>query len=273
MVADIRIGTSGWVYPPWRGVFYPPGLAKRRELEYLSSQVNSVEINGSFYSLQRPERYRSWAGQTPEDFVFAVKGSRFVTHMKLLRDPESTLPNFLASGLLALGGKFGPLLWQLPPRLAFEADRLRAFLELLPHRTTEAAELAARHDERLDGRALTETDEDRPVRHAVEVRHPSFDDPAFFGLLREHGVALVVADTAGTFPYLEQITADFVYLRLHGDEELYASGYTTEALRGWTGKIRGWLDRGLDVYAYFDNDVKVRAPADAMTLADLVRDL
>jgi uncharacterized protein YecE (DUF72 family) len=255
------------VYPPWRGVFYPRGLAQRKELEYLSRQVNSVEINGSFYSLQRPERYRGWVEQTPEDFVFSVKGSRFITHLKQLKDVDTTLPNFLASGVLALGAKFGPLLWQLPPRLAFDTGRVAEFLERLPHTTTAAARVAAEHDERLEGRALTETDADRPIRHAMEVRHPSFDDPAFFDLLREHNVALVVADTAGTFPYLEQVTADFVYIRLHGDEELYASGYTTEALQKWAEKIRGWRCAGHDVYAYFDNDIKVKAPRDAMALA------
>lgn len=277
------VGTSGWVYPPWRGTFYPPGLPHRRELEYLSRQVNSIEINGSFYSLQRPASYQAWAAATPEDFIFAVKGGRFITHMKKLRDVETPLANFFASGVLALGAKLGPLLWQLPPNLAFDADRLATFLALLPRSTVEAATLAHRHDERLEGRAWTCTDLDRPLRHALEVRHPSYRDPALIELLRSQDVALVIADTAGTWPYLEDITADFVYIRLHGDSELYVSGYSDEALNTWAQRIRGWRAgesprtehtiappapaRPREIFVYFDNDAKVRAPVDAISLA------
>jgi uncharacterized protein YecE (DUF72 family) len=248
--------------------------------------LNSVEINGSFYSLQRPASYQTWAARTPQDFVFAVKGSRFITHLKKLRDVQTPLANFFASGVLALGAKLGPLLWQLPPNLPFDPDKLAAFLALLPHRTTEAATLAQRHDERLEGRAWTATDADRPLRHALEVRHPSFRDPALIELLREHGVALVVADTAGTWPYLEDVTADFVYVRLHGDAELYVSGYTDQALATWAARVRAWRAgqsprtaatiappapvRPRDVFVYFDNDVKVRAPVDAIALAGLL---
>jgi uncharacterized protein YecE (DUF72 family) len=279
----VRVGTSGWVYPPWRGVFYPPGLPHRRELEYLSRQMNSVEINGSFYSLQRLSSYQAWAASTPEDFIFAVKGGRFITHMKKLRDVQTPLANFFASGVLALGAKLGPLLWQLPPTVAFDLDRLNSFLHLLPRSTSEAAALAQRHDERLDDRVCTSTDVDRPVRHALEVRHPSYRDPALIELLRAHGVALVVADTPGVWPYLEDITADFVYVRLHGDAELYASGYTDKALDRWSERIRGWQAgasprteytiaspapvRPREVFVYFDNDVKVHAPMDAISLA------
>ncbi|MGH4021403.1 MAG: DUF72 domain-containing protein [Pseudonocardiaceae bacterium] len=279
----IRVGTSGWVYPPWRGTFYPSGLAHRRELEYLSRRVGTIEINGSFYSLQRPASYRAWSDQTAEDFVFSVKGGRFITHMKKLRDVEGPLANFLASGVLALGPKLGPLLWQLPPVLAFDAARLEAFFELLPRSTAAAARLAEHHDERLDGRAWTTTDADRPLRHALEVRHPSYRDPRFVELLRAHDVALVVADTAGTWPYLEDVTADFIYVRLHGDVELYTSGYTGDALDSWAERVRIWHAGGSprtehtvappaeqqprDVFVYFDNDVKVHAPADAVTLA------
>lgn len=260
------IGTSGWRYPPWRGVFYPEGLAQRRELEYLSRQVSSAEVNGSFYSLQRPEYYRRWHEETPEDFVFAVKGGRFITHMKRLRGIEAPLANFFASGVLALADKLGPFLWQLPPTLPFDADLLAGFFAQLPRDTTAAAALAGKHDERLDGRALTEARTHRKLRHALEVRHPTFTDKALPGLLREHDIALVAADAAAEWPYLEHVTSDFVYVRLHGDTELYASGYTDEALDGWAAKIRRWAGRGLDVYAYFDNDMKVRAPADAIGL-------
>jgi uncharacterized protein YecE (DUF72 family) len=243
--------------------------------------VNTIEINGSFYSLQRPSSYQSWAAATPEDFVFAVKGGRFITHMKKLRDVETPLANFFASGVLALGAKLGPLLWQLPPSLPFDADRLAAFFALLPRDTAEAATLAQRHDQRLEDRAWTSTD--RPLRHALEVRHPSYRDPALVELLRAQGIALVVADTAGTWPYLEDVTADFVYVRLHGDSELYVSGYTDEALDTWAQRIRGWQAgdsprtehtiappapvRPREVFVYFDNDVKVHAPADAISLA------
>jgi uncharacterized protein YecE (DUF72 family) len=263
----IRIGTSGWLYPPWRGVFYPPKLPHRRELEYLSSQVNSVEINGSFYSLQRPSSYQTWREQTPDGFVFAVKGGRFITHMKRLRDIEAPLANFFASGVLALGDKLGPFLWQLPPTLPFDADQLAAFFAMLPRTTTAAAELAARHDERMEGRALTVAESRGPLRHALEVRHQSFTDPAFLDVLREHGIGLVIADAAAAWPYLEYVTADFAYVRGHGTTELYTSGYTDDALDRLAARMRRWTADGLDAYAYFDNDAKVKAPADAIALA------
>ncbi|SED72433.1 Uncharacterized conserved protein YecE, DUF72 family [Amycolatopsis tolypomycina] len=269
-IAEIRIGTSGWRYPPWRGVFYPPKLPQRRELEYLSRRMNAVEINGSFYSLQRPERYRAWFDETPADFLFAVKGGRFITHMKQLRGVETALANFYASGVLALGAKLGPFLWQLPPRLAFDPARLEDFFALLPRTTTEAAQLAAKHDDKVTIPYL-EAVEKMPLRHALEVRHPSFAEPAAKRLLEEHRIALVVADTAGKWPFLEDQTADFAYVRLHGDEELYVSGYCGEVLRKWARKIRAWHDDGRrDVHVYFDNDVKVEAPRNAECLADLL---
>ncbi|WNB86666.1 DUF72 domain-containing protein [Cellulomonas sp. ATA003] len=287
----VRIGISGWRYAPWRGSFYPPGLPQRRELEHAASSMTSIEINGSFYSLQRPESYVAWAEQTPPGFVFSVKGGRFITHMKKLADVGTPLANFFASGVLALGSKLGPFLWQLPPVLGYDADRLTSFVDLLPRTTAAAAELALRHDERLDGRAWTTTDADRPLRHAVEVRHASYATPAFVDLLRRHGIGLVVADTAGRWPLFEDVTADFVYVRLHGDTELYVSGYDDDALDAWATRIRRWsagdsfvggpvaappgsaavdpppAPSGRDVFVYFDNDVKVRAPFDAMALA------
>jgi uncharacterized protein YecE (DUF72 family) len=266
----IWIGTSGWVYPPWRGVFYPRGLAQRRELEYISRRVNSVEINGSFYSLQRPERYQSWFAQTPDDFVFAVKGGRFITHMKRLVDVEAPLANFFASGVLALGHKLGPILWQLPGNFPFDASRLAGFFEQLPHTTTAAAALAKRHDSRLDGREWTKPGRRGALRHAIEVRNASFRTPEFIDLARKHNIALVVADTAGKFPYFEEDTADFRYVRLHGDQEIYASGYTAKALAKWAEKITTW-HRDQDVYVYFDNDMKVKAPGDAIDLAKITQ--
>lgn len=262
---EVRIGVSGWRYPAWRGVFYPPGLPHRRELEVVSRRLRSVEINGSFYSLQRPESYMRWAAETPDDFVFAVKGGRFITHAKKLKDCEGPLANFFASGVLALEEKLGPVLWQLPPQLAFDEARLASFFELLPRTTREAARLARRHDARLKFPAYARTKADRRIRHAIEVRHPSFLDPEFLDLLRRHDVALCVADTARRWPFLEATTSDFVYVRLHGGKELYVSGYDKRSLDLWAERMRSYGDR--DLYVYFDNDVKVRAPFDAMNLA------
>ena len=264
----IRVGISGWTYPAWRGDFYPKGLVHRRELEYASERLGSIEINGSFYSLQRPTSYESWRDQTPDDFVFSVKGGRFITHLKRLAGVETALANFFASGVLALGPKLGPVLWQLPENLAFDAGRVDDFLAQLPRTTTAAAELARGHDDKVpEDRALTTTDADRPIRYALEFRSPTFETPEAIGLLREHDVACVVADTAGRWPRVEQRTSDFAYVRLHGDKELYASGYTPKALDTWAEKCRAWARDG-DVFVYFDNDAKGYAPHDAMALIE-----
>jgi uncharacterized protein YecE (DUF72 family) len=284
MEHGVRIGISGWTYPPWRGVFYPTGLAHRRELEYAAKWFNSVEINGSFYALQRPSAYQSWHAATPNDFVFAVKGGRFITHMKKLADVETPLANFFASGVLALADKLGPVLWQLPPNLPFDAGRLDAFFRLLPRSTAAAAELATRHDARLEGRSLTTTAVDQPLRHALEVRHASYAIAECVELLRAHDIALVCADAAGRWPMLDDVTSDFVYVRLHGADELYVSGYTSQALDRWAARVRTWSSGGTPsdamtvsepsarierpVYVYFDNDAKVRAPFDAAALAE-----
>jgi len=264
---DVRIGISGWRYAPWRGVFYPPDVPQARELHWASRRLDTVEINGSFYSLQRPSSYRRWHDETPDGFVFAVKGGRFITHNKKLRDCMGPLANFFASGVLALEEKLGPILWQLPPQLSFGVERLEEFFALLPRTTFEAAALARRHDARLRHGAHLEARANRPLRHALEVRHPTFDCTAFLRLLRRHDVALCVADSAGRWPYLEAVTSDFVYVRLHGNKRLYVSGYDRAALDAWAARIAGWRTRGRDVYVYFDNDVKVRAPFDALNLA------
>lgn len=281
----IRVGISGWTYPPWRGVFFPKGWPQRRELEYASSQVNSIEINGSFYSLQRPASYRAWHAATPRDFVFSVKAGRFITRLKRLKDVQTPLANFFASGVLCLREKLGPILWQLPPSFRYDRDRLAAFFDLLQRDTAAASRLARKHDAKVKGRAAPKTDRARPLRHALEVRHPSFETAEFVKLLREHDIALVVADTAGKWPFIEDVTSDFIYVRLHGDEELYVSGYTNAALDEWARKIRSWAKgntpartkrigpaagaarAGRDVFVYFDNDVKVRAPFDGIMLA------
>jgi uncharacterized protein YecE (DUF72 family) len=280
----ILIGISGWRYAPWRGVFYPEDLAQSRELAYASRMLPTIEINGSFYSLQRPEWYAQWHDDTPDGFVFAVKGPKFITHMRRLRDVHTPLANFFASGVFELRDKLGPILWQFPPQLAFDAERFDRFFEMLPRDTTAAAELAQQHDQRVAGRTSLEIDAQRPLRHAIEIRHPSYIDASFVALLRRHRIALVVADTAGKWPLLEDLTADFVYLRLHGDKELYASGYSDAALTRWAARIEAW-SRGAqvpdarlaspraaprrarrDIYCYFDNDVKVHAPYDAAQL-------
>ena len=262
----IRIGISGWRYAPWRGVFYPDGLPQRCELEYAAGRFGSIEINGSFYSLQSPKSWQAWHDATPEGFVFAVKGPRYLTHMLRLREFERPLANFLASGVLKLGERLGPILWQLPPNFAFDAGRLDAFLAALPRDTAQALALARRRDvDLMRGRTALSIDTPRPVRHALEPRHESFGSREALALLERHGVALVVADTAGKFPYFERRTADFMYLRLHGDEQLYVSGYSAQALARWARKIRRWAGDG-DVYCYFDNDAKVHAPFDALAL-------
>jgi uncharacterized protein YecE (DUF72 family) len=264
----IRIGISGWRYDPWRKLFYPEGMPQRRELEFCGRHFPTVEINGSFYSLQRPEYYEQWYDQTPAGFVFAVKGSRYITHMLRLSRIEKPLANFFASGILNLREKLGPFLWQFPPMFRFNAERLEAFFRLLPRTTSQALALARRRDARMIGRSRLAIDADRPLRHALEIRHPSFMTGEFVALLRKHGIGLVVADTAGKWPKMFHVTADFVYVRLHGDIKIYTSGYSDRALASWARRIRAWDKAGRDVYVYFDNDVKVRAPFDALNLMD-----
>lgn len=285
MSGEIRIGISGWNYKGWRGVFYPKNLAQRRELEFAARQFNSIEINGSFYSLQRPESYRRWRTETPDNFLFSVKGPRFITHMKKLREVRAPVANFFASGVLALEEKLGPILWQFPPNFGWNAERFEKFFQLLPKSTGQAAKLGRRHDDKLKTRAWLKTERDRPLRYCVEIRHASFLVPDFFTLLRKWNIAFVFADTAGKWPYVEDLTADFVYCRLHGDTQLYASGYSTRALDWWAARLKFWRrgqqpkdaklvrtqHRGVqserDIFVYFDNDAKVHAPFDAQELA------
>ena len=267
----VRVGISGWRYPGWRGDFYPKGLPQRQELEYAASRLTSIEINGSFYSLQRPSSYAAWRTATPEDFVFSVKGGRFVTHLKKLVDVDTALANFFASGLLALGPRLGPVLWQLPETLTFDVDRLDAFLALLPRSIAAVAALAARHDDKLaaDRVLLTaDVNGDRPVHHALEFRSATFAVPEAYDVLRRHGVACVLADTAGRWPKVDEDTGAVRYVRLHGDRELYASGYDATALDGWAARCREWASAGRDVFVYFDNDTKGHAPHDAMALIE-----
>jgi uncharacterized protein YecE (DUF72 family) len=269
--AEVRVGTSGWRYPSWRGDFYPRGLRQRDELAHLSREVNAVEINGSFYSLQRPSSYASWSEQVPDDFVFAVKGGRFITHMRRLVDVPTPLANFFASGVLALGAKLGPVLWQLPASLPFDRHLLTEFFDLLPRTTDAAAELATTHDGKVKtDRVLTSTSVSRPIQHALEPRHESFRSDLARETLRPAQVAMVLADSAGTWPQFDDVTSSLVYVRLHGDTELYHSGYSPTALESWAARVRSWSEEGREVHVYFDNDARGHAPHDARALLTML---
>ena len=286
-VGKVRIGISGWRYAGWRGVFYPPKLARRRELEFASREFSTIEINGTFYSLHRPKSFAKWISETPDDFVFSLKGSRYITHLRRLLEVERPLANFFAQGLLQFGEKLGPFLWQLPPNFKYERERLERFFRLLPRSTKRAASQARRHDERMDERSWTSVKQDTPLRHCIEIRHESFAVPEFIELLREYNIGLVVADTV-EWPLLMDVTSDFVYCRLHGSEQLYASGYGDDALDLWAERVAAWArgeessdgifahtargagSKPRDVYVYFDNDMKVRAPFDAKGLQQRV---
>jgi uncharacterized protein YecE (DUF72 family) len=278
---EVRIGLSGWTYKSWRGRFYPKGLPQHSELAHMGSVFDTVEINGTFYSMQRPDSFGRWGEATPDGFVFAVKGPRFLTHMKRLNEPVAPLANFIASGLLRLGPKLGPILWQLPPSFRFDRDKLDAFFRLLPRDTGSAAAFGRRHDHRLKTAAWLKVGKPHRLRHALEVRHDSFRDASFIELLRQHDIALVCADTVD-WPLLMDLTSDFVYCRLHGSRELYRSGYSAREIGRWAKRVRDWRDgtpmldgtfvgapaRAMprDVYVYFDNTDKLMAPRDARAL-------
>jgi uncharacterized protein YecE (DUF72 family) len=288
MPGTIRIGISGWRYGPWRGTFYPKGLAQRRELEYASRKLDTIEINGSFYSLQTPDSYRMWRDATPQGFVFAVKGGRYITHMLRLRNVRAALGNFFASGVAELREKLGPFLWQFPPNFRYDAERVETFLAMLPYDTDAAAKVARHHDAKLKTRAVCLFKPASVLRHAMEVRHTSFMDPGFIALLRKYNVSFVIADTARKWIERDDVTADFVYIRLHGAVDLYHSRYTDEEIARFARRVDSWA-RGReprdahriggrapkassrDVYCYFDNTDKVHAPDNAIALAAAVR--
>lgn len=287
---DIRVGISGWRYKGWRGGFYPARLPQRAELGFACERLNSIELNGTFYSFQRPESFQRWYEETPRGFIFSVKGTRFLTHMRRLLQVKIPLANFFAQGVLALKDKLGPILWQLPPNFKWDPDRMAAFFAMLPHTQKAAARLARHHDGRVEGRSWFDVRQDRPLRHAIEIRNDSFVCEEYIALLRQHNIAMVVADTP-EWPRLMDVTADFVYCRLHGSEHLYASGYDSEAIEQWARRVVHWARGGeitdgtrasarngrkttsRDVYVYFDNDAKVRAPFDAMALHKRVSEL
>ncbi|MBP0597147.1 DUF72 domain-containing protein [Herbaspirillum sp. LeCh32-8] len=285
-MGKIWIGISGWRYEPWRGGFYPKGLRQDDELWYASRALPSIELNGSFYALQRPESYANWYEATPAGFIFSHKGNRYITHTLRLNEIDGALANVFASGVFNLREKLGPFLWQFPPSFTYEPEALEHFLALLPHDTEAAQALAERHEPRMKGRVQLEIDKKRKLRHAMEIRHASFVDETFVRLLRKYKVALVVADAPKKWPYQEDVTADFMYLRLHGDKRLYESGYSDEAIDAWAARIEAWAAggqpedgprisetapakrAGRDIYCYFDNDIKVRAPFDARRLIE-----
>lgn len=238
----LRVGIGGWVYPPWRGAFYPSGLRQAEELAYASRHVGAIEINGTFYRTQRPASFKKWHDETPDDFMFSLKGPRFLTHRGELATAAPYMERFFGSGFLELGDKLGPILWQFAPTTQFDAAAFAAFLALLP--------------EELDGRA---------IRHVVEVRHPSFRTAAFIDLLRERRIALALVDDA-KYPAFDELTADFVYLRLRRCTEGEPTGYMPEALDRWAEGLRRWSAEGRDCFLYFINGAKIRAPAAAQAL-------
>ena len=260
-MAAIHVGIGGWVFPPWRGVFYPPGLAQSRELAHASRQVTSIEINGTFYGAQKPTSFRKWYAETPEDFVFSVKGPRYATHRRELGEAGSSVERFFASGVIELREKLGPILWQFPPTTKLDEQSFAAFLELLPGA--------------FDGRA---------IRHVVEVRHPSFAAPAFIDLLRRKRVALAFVDDEDR-PAMQDVTADFVYARLRRSEADEPTGYPRAALDAWAKRFRAWAEgrepadaarhhrdgakaTARDCFVYFINGAKIRAPAAAVAFLE-----
>lgn len=281
-MSKVEIGISGWNYKGWKGTFYPESLSSKKDLEYASRQLPTIEINGTFYSLHRPTSYQRWYEATPDNFIFSVKANRYITHIKRLNDIDKAVSNFIASGPLALKEKLGPFLWQFPPSMTFDPEKFEHFLSILPKDFNEAARLGQKSTLPIDRKFIL-VEKNYPIRHAVEIRNMSFLNPWFIDLLTQYKVAIVFADTAGKWPYMEDVTADFIYLRLHGDSEIYVSGYDEETLNFWSDRIETWLkgdepeDRltiserqapriPRDVYVYFDNDSKVRAPVDAKSL-------
>lgn len=264
MTGKIRIGVGGWTFEPWRGVFYPDSLKQKEELAYASRKLTAIEINGTYYSTFRPDSWKKWRDETPDGFVFTVKGSRYVTNRKELASASEAVGRFCAQGLAELGERLGPIFWQLAPFKKFDPDDLDAFFALLP--------------KSLDG---------RPLRHALEPRHASFCTPAYPALLRKHGIGNVYAKHA-TYPEIADVTADFVYARLQTGDDAVETAYAPAELDGWAGRLKAWAEGGApaglpivdaghappktprDVFAFIIHEGKVRAPAGAMALIERV---
>lgn len=285
-MGKIRIGVSGWSYKEWRGGFYPDDLPNDEELEFSARVFDTIEINGTFYSLADPASCRRWRDAAPTGFQYAVKGSRYITHNKRLKDSRSALANFFASGVLDLDDRLGPILWQLPQNFKFSADRLEAFLQMLPRDTESAVNLARSHDDRVEDVSYGPKKRHR-LRHALEIRHESFLQPETARMAQRHGVALCLSHSS-EWPYIEEITAGFVYLRLHGPRKLYASQYSESDLSRWADRIQAWhageepddaerisdlrppSRKERDVYVFFDNTAHGYAPEDARHLMDRI---
>jgi uncharacterized protein YecE (DUF72 family) len=259
--AQIRVGIGGWTYAPWRGSFYPADLTQKRELEYASRKLNSIEINGTFYGTQRATSFEKWHDETPDDFVFSLKAPRFATHRRVLAEAGDSIERFFASGVLMLKDKLGPINWQFAPTKQFDAEDFDAFLRLLP--------------KQVGGRA---------IRHAVEVRHESFRHSEFISLVREHGVAVVVAGDSD-YPQIADVTAPFVYVRIMGTAETETLGYSKHALDAWAQRAKQWAagtepddlrkvepdapeQAARDVYLYVISGYKASNPAAAMALTE-----
>lgn len=282
----IRVGISGWTYEPWRGVFYPRGLDRPDELGFAARQFRTIEISSTFYATHRTNEFAGWADQVPADRVFGVKGPRAVTHKLRLREPQVALADFVASGVLRLGSHLGPIVWQLPANLAFDAKPMAAFLGLLPRDTASAVALGRTHASSGCAPTKLAVEFNRPIRHAIEVKHHSFRCQPFIDLLRDHGVALVIGDPA-IGPRLADLTADFVYCRLPGPGGRNPAGYDPAALAAWGHRAKVWaagqepddLDRiggkarvrARDVFVILDSQPKIRAPANAMELIRQLR--
>lgn len=281
-MGKIRIGISGWSYKEWKGGFYPDDLSDDDQLEFAARAFDTIEINGTFYSLTDPATCRRWREATPRDFQYAVKGSRYITHNLRLKDARGALANFFASGVLELGDRLGPILWQLPENFRFDAGRVESFLEMLPRDTESAADLARDHDDRVEDVSYG-PGERHLMRHALEIRHDSFLRSDTARIARRQGVALCSSHSS-EWPYVEETTAGFVYLRLHGPRKLYASQYSESDLDRWADRIKTWKSgeepddadrisdleppprKERDVYVYFDNTAHGHAPEDAQSL-------
>jgi uncharacterized protein YecE (DUF72 family) len=260
----IRTGMGGWTFEPWEGTFYPADLSKKRQLEYASNKLRTIEVNGTYYSGFKPETYAKWNAETPDGFVFAIKGNRFVTNRKVLAEAGESMGKFFAQGLEELGPKLGPIVWQFAPTKKFEADDFEGFLKLLP--------------KTLKGLAL---------RHALEVRHASFVDPGFVALAKKYGAAICYAHH-NDYPEMADVTADFVYARLQRGADDVPTAYEPAELDGWAKRLKIWAEGGMpsdlpladpkakaektprDVFAYIIHEGKVRAPQGAMALQKLV---
>ena len=241
MAGKIRVGVGGWTFEPWRGVFYPKGLPHKRELEFASRRLTSIEINGTYYSSFKPDSWAKWRSETPEGFVFSMKASRYCTNRRKLAEARQSIERFVGQGIAELGDRLGPINWQFMATKQFDPEDIEAFLRLLPREA-----------------------EGLPLRHAIEVRHPSFQDRRFYDLARRYKAAIVFADDE-EFPAIDEPTADFTYARLMRTKESIKTGYSAPAIGRWAERARAWAKRG-DVFVYFISGAKVRAPAAAEAL-------